>query len=302
MTGNATAAIKACIGRTPGASDIAQGTMAPIFWNGSNSGVYHVLIRQWNAIWKYKNDVTFEDGKNTTPFGFAAMNVMTYSGSQEDRFLLIKNVAGNTRVRIITENITPTTNFDTYFEDAGTLPNLVATGQGMYPVLRWESGANLNNTYNVMLGLLDETWNNIVQVKYQNGVRFENGFGEVDWNTMIGKKYVAELFRGDYSHDDGSLSLTESDVAVNGTTYSGIYTEGGGTASTSGQTGTYTYFYLNEMKIGIGAFISGHGFQLAFGTAVTENISGIRGGWNPSPDIDISDFGTSPFNIFVYRN
>jgi uncharacterized repeat protein (TIGR02543 family) len=84
MTGNATNTIKAFVGRSPGGNDIAGGTTNPIFWNGPDSGTYHVLIRaggKGGGTWKYKNDVVFVNGKNTTEFGFAEMTTATYTGS-----------------------------------------------------------------------------------------------------------------------------------------------------------------------------------------------------------------------------
>jgi uncharacterized repeat protein (TIGR02543 family) len=87
--------------------------------------------------------------------------------------LTIKNDAGNTTVRITTETITGDTNFD-------SLSGVVATGQGSLPFLTWEPEADLTDSYNVMLRLVRPP----NTVKYQNGVSFINGFGEVDWETM----------------------------------------------------------------------------------------------------------------------
>ncbi|MDR1970999.1 MAG: hypothetical protein LBQ46_03670 [Treponema sp.] len=70
MTADADPTIQAFAARTPGGTDIADGTLAPLFWTGTKTGTYHVLICQGGngltSEWKYKNDVVFADGNNTT--------------------------------------------------------------------------------------------------------------------------------------------------------------------------------------------------------------------------------------------
>jgi len=80
MTGSAVNTIKAFAGRTPCGNDIADGTINPIFWSGTNSGTYHVLIRAGAGSWKYQNNVVFADGKNTTAFGWNGMTGANYTG------------------------------------------------------------------------------------------------------------------------------------------------------------------------------------------------------------------------------
>jgi len=67
--------IKSFVGRTPCGNDIAGGTINPIFWDGTTSGTYHVIIRtsEGGGTFKYKENVVFVDGKNTTTFGFSDM-------------------------------------------------------------------------------------------------------------------------------------------------------------------------------------------------------------------------------------
>jgi uncharacterized repeat protein (TIGR02543 family) len=80
------ATIAAFRARTPGGSDIADGNVAPLFWNGANTGTFHVLIRQGGnvsqGVWKYKNNVAFVDGNNTTLFGFSGMSAFNYTGPE----------------------------------------------------------------------------------------------------------------------------------------------------------------------------------------------------------------------------
>jgi hypothetical protein len=77
------ATIQAFSARTPGGIDIADGNVAPLFWNGANTGTFHVLIRQGgsgdDAEWKYKNNVGFVNGNNTTSFGYSDMLDFTYN-------------------------------------------------------------------------------------------------------------------------------------------------------------------------------------------------------------------------------
>jgi hypothetical protein len=108
---------------------------------------------------------------------------------------------------------------------------------------------------------------------------------------------VAEIYRGTYTGfvDESwtSFELTATTAILNGTTYTGIYTQGGGTVSAEGG-GTYTYFYKDGTKIGVGAGNATSRCQVFFGIWLNNDDPNIP--WGASPSLDFTDLGTSPLN------
>ena len=91
------------------------------------------------------------------------------------------------------------------------------------------------------------------------------------------------------------FEITSTSIIFNSVTHNSIYSEGGGTIGIN-NSGTYTYFYQNGVKIGVGAYSPNDGFQIFFGTEFSEYFNEINTGWTASPALNSSDLGTSPLN------
>ena len=133
---------------------------------------------------------------------------------------------------------------------------------------------------------------------------------------------IAEIFRINYEdsawygHEGiSAFELTTTTAIVDNITYSGIYTQGGGTFIFEDDywgnlPAEWAYFYCNGIKIGIGFLSIYPAYDdyderyygaLVFGTACIDydleewlNSTGLF-----FPPVDLSDLGTSPFNSMI---
>jgi hypothetical protein len=121
---------------------------------------------------------------------------------------------------------------------------------------------------------------------------------------------IAEIYRGTwYAGYDEELEtginpfeITSTSIIYEETTYSGVYTQGGGTISNNG---VYTYFYQNSVKIGVAA-VNDDGGQIFLGNFIGSESGStadeINAGWVASPALDLSDLGTSSINLGGYKD